>query len=586
MLLSQGVADRTRTARDNDDAASVSYGDSSRLIFVTNRGPVEHHPGSDGRPHARLGAGGVVSGLLAAAQGRPVSWISLAMTDADREIARAQGDRPMAGAAGVRNLTTRLVYVPKQVYRRHYDGISNRLLWFVQHGMPVAHVARSPRTLGNWRAGYVAVNAALADAVIAELDALGDDTPVMFHDYHVYLAAGMVRARRPRARLQHFTHIPWPTVETWEALPEEILRALYEGLAANDVLGFQTPRDARNFLDGAERYLPGSYVSRDPDEIYWRGRCIAVRAYPIALTPATVLADARRPEAQAQVEELRERLGLGDGRKLIVRVDRVEPTKNIVRGFQAYERLLGEHPEWRGRVTFLALLVPSREGLAEYRRYAERVRQVIEQINTRYGTESWQPVVALFGNDRARALACMRHYDVLLVNSTLDGMNLVVKEGGLLNERDGVIVLSKGAGAYAQLRAGVLGISPEDVGATSAALYEALTLPAGTRAELARRVRTVLERENAGLWLARQVNDLLRLRGQPASLGVARVAAGSATWRGAASVGVPERMRTRPNMDTAVTRPRPGVSPVRPARGLSVWPAPVPALDETGVLPG
>lgn len=498
-------------------------GDPRRLIFVTNRGPIEHTFGPDGQPVAKRGAGGVVSGLLCAARERPVSWISVAMSDADRALTEATGQAVFEAPAGIANLTARLVHVPAETYRRYYDAVSNRMLWFAQHGILRSRVAAAAQARENWDEGYVAVNTALAEAVVTELRERGEDTPVILHDYHLYLTPAMVRTRVPDARLQHFLHIPWPAVEEWSDVPDDIMREIYTGLAAADVLGFQTPRDARNFLDGAERYLPEARLSRDPDELCFDGQRTLVRSYPIALTAASVREQAATPKALEQVEQLRERFHLDDGRKLIVRVDRVEPTKNIARGFQAYERLLREHPEWRERVTFLALLVPSRESLAEYRAYAERVRQAIERVNARYGTPTWQPIVAIFGNDRARALACMRHYDVLLVNSLADGMNLVVKEGGLLNERNGVIVLSERAGAYSQLRAGVLGIEPEDVVATTEALHTALTLPEPRRAELAARVRTTLEAESAGQWLRMQLKDLMRVTGLPQTMAVREV---------------------------------------------------------------
>src|SRR5262249_50856658 len=199
----------------------------------------------------------------------------------------------------------------------------------------------------------------------------------------------------------------------WEALPPDILRAIYGGLAGNDVLGFQTARDAHNFLEGAVQYLPGAVVANTPGELHYAGRYTLVKAYPIGVTPSVVLASASRPEAVAQALMLRRQLRLDCGRQLIVRVDRVEPTKNIVRGFQAYERLLVAHPELQRRVVFLALLVPSREGLPEYRDEAERVRRVIERVNARFGTADWQPVVALIGHDHEPALACMPDCDVL-----------------------------------------------------------------------------------------------------------------------------------------------------------------------------
>ncbi len=489
-----------------------------RLIFVTNRGAVEHHSSDTGTFEARPGAGGVVSGLLCAARERPVSWISVAMTDGDRELARTGKLASTPVPQEISYVTPRLVYVPEQTYSRYYDEISNRLLWFAHHGLLDADKAWQAPVHESWHEGYVTVNRVLAEAVIAELELHGEATPVMFHDYHLYLAPAMVRQRVPDARMEHFVHVPWPAPDAWNGVPDSVLRAIYTGLAANDVVGFQTSRDARNFLAGAQRYLPGARVSHDPDELHWEQRRTLVRAYPIALTPESVRESARSMEAVRQVRELRRQLLLDEGQQLIVRVDRIEPTKNIVRGFEAYGRLLAEHPELHGRVIFLALLVPSRESVPEYQVYAQEVRQAIERVNAAYGRSGWDPVVAIYGNDRARALACMRDYDVLLVNSLADGMNLVVKEGGLVNARDGVIVLSERAGAYAQLQTEVLGIAPLDVEATAQALYSALTMPALERRRRAKAVRAILEREDAALWLGRQLADLVRVTGLPENL--------------------------------------------------------------------
>jgi trehalose 6-phosphate synthase len=345
--------------------------------------------------------------------------------------------------------------------------------------------------------------------VVEALDACGDMTPVMFQDYHLFLAPMYVRERKPDACLQHFIHVPWPSVEDWETVPVDYLHAIYRGLVANDVIGFQTQGDADRFLEGAERFLPGATILRKPDEIFWRKRRTQVRVYPIAVTPGSLFGCVESSGAEEQAVEIMRELGVSRRRKLILRVDRLEPTKNIVRGFQAYEQVLAAHPTLRGEVTFLALLVPSREGLEEYRNYGRAVRRTIERINRRFGTPDWQPIKAISGNDHARALACMQHYDVLLVNPLADGMNLVAKEGGLLNSHDGVIVLSTRAGAYAQLRDGALGVDPKDVEATAAALYQALMLPQAERAERAGLVRSILLAEgDAGHWLSRQCDDL------------------------------------------------------------------------------
>jgi trehalose 6-phosphate synthase len=496
-------------------ASTLWNGDGvQRVILVSNRGPVDYSFDEDEMPIAQRGAGGVVSGLVSAVGQRPATWIALAMNDADRAVARARGKATIPEAPELANIALRLVDVPAATYDRYYEGISNRILWFAQHYLlrPTGSARFSTRTRRDWETGYRVVNEAIAKAVIEELAAGGPSTPVLFQDYHLYLAPAIVRATYPEALLEHFVHIPWPESRYWELLPDDMVRAIFEGLAANDVVGFQTDRDARNFLEGAERFLEGVTVQQAPTSgsgiLLWQGRRVLVRAYPIAVTPREVQASANSPEALDEMRKLRDELRLSDETRLIVRVDRVEPTKNIVRGFQAYEHLLRDHEELRGQVTFLALLVPSRQGMAEYRRYERQVRAIIDRINARYGTPDWQPVVAIFGNDRARALACMRRYDVLLVNPVIDGMNLVVKEGALVNQRPGIILLSRTAGAYEQMRDYVVGVPPMDVQATAEAMAEALETPLEQRAANALALKTLLNDENAKLWLDTQISDL------------------------------------------------------------------------------
>ncbi|HEX8732794.1 MAG TPA: trehalose-6-phosphate synthase [Ktedonobacterales bacterium] len=508
-----------RAARASDIRGQVSgrlshsqrQDESQRIIIASNRGPMSYtRDPRTGRVVSHPGAGGVVSGLLSAAQDRPVTWVSVAMTDAERAIAR--GEERAAPLREWPNISLRLVATTADAYRRAYNGVSNKALWFIQHYLlqPTTRPL-SPHLMKNWEEGYKVVNEAVADAVIAELELAGDDTPVLFQDYHLYLAPRIVRERVVWARLAHFVHIPWPDARYWELAPEAMTRAIFEGLAANDIVGFQTERDARNFLDGAQRFLSESAsvkaASGEVGALLVDDRRVSVRVYPIAVSPDEVFAQADG-HASRETKRLLARARPTPSHQIILRVDRVEPTKNIVAGFQAYERLLQRRKRLRERVTFVALLVPSREGLAEYRSVMRETRKTIERINEKYGTATWQPIIAVFGNDRARALACMREYDALLVNPLLDGMNLVVKEGALLNQRAGVIVLSRTAGAYEQLGQYALGVPPIDIEAISDALEAALEMPARERRRRAAGLRAILERESAKTWLQAQIDDL------------------------------------------------------------------------------
>ena len=187
-----------------------------------------------------------------------------------------------------------------------------------------------------------------------------------------------------------------------------------------------------------------------------------------------------------------------------------------MRGFQAYAQVLADHPELAGKVVFLAFLVPSRQALPEYQRYAKEVCKSIEAINARYGTDEWRPIHALWGNDRTRALAALQFYDVFLVNPIIDGMNLVAKEGPVVNQRAGVLVLSRTAGAFQQLARAVIPISPTDVAETAQALYTALTLPAADRRAKAVLGRQMMERQDLTAWLTHQIHDLNAVLDGPA----------------------------------------------------------------------
>jgi len=327
---------------------------------------------------------------------------------------------------------------------------------------------------------------------------------VMLQDYHLYLAPAMIRQQHPSIIMQHFIHIPWPDIRCWHFLPSRIAQAVYQGLVGNDIIGFQTQRDAHNFLEGARTLLDGAVVDFEEEAIWWQGHRTQIQAYPISISVSeerkAINSAAGKRAAEAIKPLLREHT--------IMRVDRIEPTKNLMRGFHAYSQMLEKHPELHSKVVFLAFLVPSRQTLPMYRHFDADVRSLIDEINQTYGTDDWMPIQAFFNNDRIRALAAMQFYDVLLVNPIVDGMNLVAKEGAVVNQRDGVIVLSRTAGAFQQLAKGSIPTSPINIEETEEALYEALMLSADERKIKAEAVRQAVERSDLTEWIAQQVHDL------------------------------------------------------------------------------
>lgn len=480
-----------------------------RVIVAANRGPMEYHVPPDGEPQARRGAGGVVTALSALTNYVDVTWIASAMGEGDRRVAEAHGNRAVPSPFAGQRASVRFVVTPRRTYHKYYNVICNPLLWYLQHYMwPSPYMPTvDAATYDAWDTGYVEVNREFADAIVEEAGR-GEQRPlVMVHDYQLYLVPGMVRGRLPGSHIHHFNHIPWPAASYWTLLPATMRTAICQSLCNADIVGFQAERDVRAFMACCEEFLPDADVDHDAHVVRYAGRQTLVRAYPISIDVDDVRAIAASPRAM----EHRERLLPLLGRQTIVRVDRAEPSKNIVRGFAAYALLLERHPELRGNVRFLAFLVPSRLHLRQYQRYVEDINESVDGINARFGNEGWQPVQVFFENNYVQALAAMRLYDVLLVNPVIDGMNLVAKEGPVVNERDGVLVLSEAAGAHEQLRVGALSVAPADIEGTYQALHRALTMPASERALRQQRLAQAVEREDVTHWLVRQLRDVQAL---------------------------------------------------------------------------
>ncbi|HUR50591.1 MAG TPA: trehalose-6-phosphate synthase [Mycobacteriales bacterium] len=478
----------------------------TELVVVSFRGPVVYERDATGRTETAAASGGLVTGLLALPDLETRgTWVCAAMTDEDRAV--AEEGVATAEVRGVK-VSVRMVALEAQAQHQTSAVAANPILWFLQHELwDLAFHPTFARAEHAAFAGYAAVNAAFGEAVVQEIDRHDGDAVVMLHDYHLYLVGAHVRARRPDAFLHHFVHIPWPPPETWRTLPTGLAELLLRGLLANDVVAFHTEAYVRNFLDTCEQVL-SLPVDRDEGLAFVDGRRVAVRWYPISLDPDALRAFAREPEVLEERRELQQ----NRPEQLIVRVDRADPTKNIVRGLLAMDQLLHDHPDLVGRVTMLALVQPSRQDVPQYRTYLEDIRRTAGDVNLRYGTDSWQPVDLRIGEGLARAVAAYQEADVLLVNPVRDGMNLVAKEGVLLAERDAVLVLSHQAGVFEELGHFAVAVHPLDVIEQADALYRALVMPAAERRARLHASRAIVERNHAGRWLEEQLRDIESLR--------------------------------------------------------------------------
>jgi trehalose 6-phosphate synthase len=492
---------------------------AKQVIIASNRGPVEYSLNENNTLSHHNSSGGVAIALIDVALRTQATWVAAAVTSGDRiaaSKAQKENDGVLFSYINDQRLRMRYVIIPESVFRRYYDQFSNEQIWVIQHYM---YSLSEGLDFGlsiedSWENGYCVANQAIADAICSEVEGTGTDTAVLLHDYHLYLIASLVRKRYPSILIQHFLHSAWPDVRYLYFLPSHIVEGLYEGLVGNDLLGFQTEQDARNFLEGASAVLEGAEVNFEEQSIIWNEHCTHVRTYPTSISVVGERYLVESDVGKLRAKEIQPFLD----KKIIMRVDRMDPTKNIVRGFRAYAQLLHEHPELLGRIVFLAFLVPTRESTPSYQRHKAEVFRVVEEINIQFGTEEWVPIHVFYGNDRIRALAAMQYYDVLLVNPIFDGMNLVAKEGPAVNQRDGVLVLSRTIGAFPQLADAAIPISPLHIPETVRALYKALTLSPEERSAKAKQAKQEVEQHDLHEWLNKQIGDINTLLSKRSAL--------------------------------------------------------------------
>ncbi|HEY6278766.1 MAG TPA: trehalose-6-phosphate synthase [Streptosporangiaceae bacterium] len=485
-----------------------------RILVASNRGPVSFSRGGDGRLTARRGGGGMVSGLSSVAGQAEVLWVCAALSDADRAAAQAApgghldasylgGDGQGPAASAVRMLD-----IPPAVFDRAYNGVANSTLWFIHHML--YDTPNRPffgrafcREWEDFRAYSEAFAAALADGAGPDRPG-GHPVRAMIQDYHLTLVPRMLAGRRPDVAIGYFCHTPWAPPDYFSILPGHVAREVLDGILGAGHAGFHAQRWADAFLDCCQAVL-GAEVDRAAGTVRHRGHTTTVAVHPLGVDAAELRARAAVPDVQAHVASLSAAAG---GRKLIVRIDRTELSKNIVRGLAAYRELLASYPQWRGRVTHLAFAYPSRHDLPEYREYTAQVQRLAREITYEFATDDWNPLILQVNDDYPRSLAAYRLADVLLVNPIRDGMNLVAKEGPLLSERGCALVLSREAGAAAELAAGALLVNPYDVTETARALHEALTMPDAERLRRSALLATASAAAPPQEWFADQVSEL------------------------------------------------------------------------------
>lgn len=445
------------------------------LVVASNRGPLSFSLDDSGKPVPAGSAGGLAAALSPMLAGSGASWVACAMSEADRAAA-AQGLMTDGG------IELHTVEPSPDTYRMAYDVVSNSTLWFLHHHL--FDLARRPRIddhfMEAWKA-YGELNALFSDVVC---DVAAEGATVLVQDYHLYLLPGLLRRARPDLRTVHFSHTPFADPGILRVLPARVARDLLSGMAASRSCGFHTGR-----WEHAYRACCTD-LGVDP------GRTFVSPLTPDAASLAARAASPECEEARRQLDELL------DDRLLVARVDRVEPSKNLLRGFWAFDELLARRSDLRGRLVMVAHAYSSRQSLADYLAYANEVEHTAARVNELWGTAQWQPVVLDVADDTVSSLAALTRYDVLLVNPLRDGLNLVAKEGPLVNTRDGMVALSREAGAYEELRGSVIEVNPFDISATAAAMAAAVDIEPGERARRAEALRELVQRRKPVDWLS------------------------------------------------------------------------------------
>ncbi len=455
-------------------------------VLVSNRGPLAFHL-EDGVPVAGTSAGGLAGSLQPLVVGTGATWVAAAMGEADRAAAAD-------GLMSEEGLRIELVEPESDVYNLAYNVVSNSMLWFCHHHLFDA--ARRPRADQRWLEAWDAyreLNQLFAQRVAKVAPEGGR---VLVQDYHLSLMGADLSRLRPDLRTTHFTHTPFADPSVLRMLPTAVGDELMASMAGFGACGFHTER-------WASSYRAGQDMVSEPTATGDRSGPTFVS--PLSTDPVKLERATADPEVGRALARIEEKVG-GSDRQVIVRVDRMELSKNLLRGFWAFDELLELQPHRRERVVFVALAYPTRQGLPEYLAYQNEVESTVERINHQWGTPGWTPIVLEIEDDYPRSLAALTRYDVLLVNPVRDGLNLVAKEGPLINTRNGVLALSREAGAFDELAPGSLEVNPFDVSGTAAVMAEALDMEPELRAHLAARLRELVLARHPADWLQAQLD--------------------------------------------------------------------------------
>lgn len=448
------------------------------ILIASNRGPVSFTV-VDEKLVAERGAGGLVSGVGPLIQDTDAKWMAAGLSDGDRRAAAS-------GTIDAEGFKVRTLDIDAGDLDLAYNVIANETLWYVYHDL--YDRSRTPVIDSEWYDAWAAFrryNQAFADAIVEEAE---PNAIVLLQDYHLALVSPKIRDERPDVSVVHFSHTPFPTPDAMRILPELARTELLLGYMAASSLGFHSSRWSENFIASARETLgirpTNTFVSP-----------LGSDAGQLAETVASAASQAEYDQLSATV---------GD-RFVIGRTERLELSKNLLRGFWAYDELLAMRPDMHEEIVFVASLYPTRTDVADYARYRIEVEAAVEEINARWGRDGWTPIIYSAESNYPLAIAILRRYDALLVNPIRDGLNLVASEGAIVNERDGIVLLSREAGIFDEMSGVAVEVHAYDITQTAQALSDVIDMVPEQRADTATDLRDIALSRNPGLWLEEQL---------------------------------------------------------------------------------
>lgn len=486
----------------------LEFLNDKHLIVVSNRGPVEFQNVNE-HIEMKRGAGGLVSTILPLMETLKGVWIASAMTIGDAMVAaRFPGNRVPIPEDDP-NFWVEFVVSEESCYEDYYGVISNPLLWFLQH-----YMWNTPFTPDidddihrAWEQGYKHMNELFADHVLKESKRSDKEPIILLQDYHLYLCPSLIREKMKDTFLCQFIHIPWAQSDYFRILPKYMRESIIEGLLSNNLLGFHIPRYVNNFLLTCEEFA--DEVDYENQIVHHKGNVTHVKSYPISVDSDGIK---KLAASEAVLDKEKIVKSVKEDKFLFYRTDRADLSKNIIRGFKAYGLFLEKHPEYHGKVVFLSTGKPTRQQIKEYRTYSEEVVSTIKEVNRKYGTDDWEPIVNIFKADYNLVVAAFKNYNCLIVNPIADGMNIVPKEASVVNEANGALILSETAGCFDEIKDEIIAVNPYDISQTAEAYYQAITMSELEKEKRLKNLRNIVANRNIYDWISDQFRDIKELK--------------------------------------------------------------------------